>query len=484
MTGLQTSSGDRLPVAAESDLADAARLAYIYGLPCYEVARLRYRALTLPRKGGGLLQLNTFHHTRTLSTPETAVVTAVNSDTLLSRAWIDLSRGPLIIHLPDTADRYYSLALMDVFTNNFAVPGRRTSGTAAGQFLLAGPRWDGAAPAGMKVIRSPTDAVWGLVKILVDGPGDVAAVHAIQDQLAISRWGAASTSGSRDPASFPVPPLDNDKPLTFFDVLNAVLTENPPPARDQPVLDRLRVIGVGPSLQFRRQDFTPPQLDALRRGLAAARDMIRAQVGFRTLGPQRTGFGEWPSDALLSQMRGPADPSRRPTVRNRSVGWSGPLGEVGNFGADYLSRAQSALAGLGLLPRQEAMYFSTATDALGALLDGRDRHVLRFPAGGLPPVDAFWSLTIYQTDENNRRWLSPNAIDRYSIGSQKRDLRYGEDGSLTIFIQRDAPAGGEENWLPAPDATFLLTLRAYQPRADLLDGRYVIPDVRRRSPSD
>jgi hypothetical protein len=280
-----------------------------------------------------------------------------------------------------------------------------------------------------------------------------------------------------------VPPLDNDKPLTFFDVVNGVLTENPPPAQDQPVLDRLRTIGVGPSLRFRRHDHTPPQLEALRRGLAAARDMIRAQVGFRTLGPQRVGFGDWPSDALLAQLRGPVDASRRPTHGDRRVGWSGPSGDAGSFGADYLFRAQCALAGLGLLPRAEAMYFSTATDALGAPLHGRDRHVLRFPPGGLPPLDAFWSLTIYQTDETNRRWLAPNAIERYSIGSRKPDLRYGEDGSLAIFIQRDAPAGDEENWLPAPDAPFLLTLRAYQPQGDLLDGRYVIPDVRRRSES-
>jgi hypothetical protein len=451
-------------------------------LPCYEVARLRHRALTLPRKGGGLLQLNTFHHTRTLSTPESTIVTAVNSDTLLSRAWIDLSRGPLIVHLPEAGDRYYSLALMDIFTNNFAVPGRRTMGPAASQFLLAGPQWDGAAPGGMKAIRSPTNAVWGLVRILVDGPADLAAVHAIQDQLAISRWGAASASGSPDPASTPVPPLD-ERPLAFFDVLNAALTENPPPAQDRPVLDRLGAIGVGPSLQFRRQDFTPAQLEALRLGLASARDMIRMQVGFRTLGPLRAGFGDWPSDALLAQLRGSVDPSRGPTLRNRPIGWSGPPGNAGNFGVDYLSRAQSALAGLGLLPREEAMYFSTATDALGVPLHGRESHILHFPPGGLPPVDAFWSLTIYQTDENNRRWLAPNAIDRYSIGGQKPDLRYGQDGSLTIFIQRDAPAGDEENWLPAPDASFLLTLRAYQPQSGLLDGRYAIPDVRRRPSS-
>ncbi|MGA2792926.1 MAG: DUF1254 domain-containing protein [Roseiarcus sp.] len=485
MNEARTAGDSRTQADICDDLMDIARLAYIYGLPCYEVARLRYRALSLPRKGGPL-RPNTFLHTRALSTPATAVVTAVNSDTLLSRAWIDLSRGPLIIHLPDTADRYYSLALMDVFTNNFAVPGRRTTGTAAGRFLLAGPQWDGAAPAGMKAIRAPTNAVWALVRILVDGPGDVAAVHAIQDQFAISRWGAPSdaASWSRDPLSLPVQPLDNAKPLIFFDVLNAMLTENPPPARDGAVLDRLRAIGVGPSLRFSRQDFAPPQLEALRRGLASARDMIGAQAGFRTLAPQRAGFGHWPSDALLAQLRGPIDASRRPTPGDRRLGWSGPLGDVGNFGADYLLRAQCALAGLGLLPREEAMYFSTATDAIGAPLNGRNRYVLRFPPAGLPPVDAFWSLTIYQTDENNRRWLAPNPIDRYSLGSRKSDLRYGGDGSLEIFIQHVAPTGGEENWLPAPDAPFLLTLRAYQPRRALLEGRFSIPEVQRRSETE
>jgi hypothetical protein len=263
-------------------------------------------------------------------------------------------------------------------------------------------------------------------------------------------------------------------------VLNAMLSENPPPDRDRPVLERLRTIGVGPSLRFRRQDFSPPQLDALREGLAAGRDTIRTQVGFRTLGPQRAGLRRWPSDALVAELRGP-DASSTPSGGDRRVGWSGPLGKVGDFGADYLLRAQCALAGLGLLPREEAMYFSTATDKDGAALNGRNRYVLHFPSAGLPPVDAFWSLTIYQTDENNRRWLAPNAIDRYSVGSRKPDLRYGGDGSLEIFIQHHPPVANEENWLPAPEAPFLLTLRAYQPRPELLGGTYVIPEVRRRS---
>jgi hypothetical protein len=477
----QITAGAQSQADLHGGLMDTARLAYIYGFPTYEVARLRYRALSLARKGK-LLRLNTFLHSRTLSTPTTALVTAVNSDTLLSRAWIDLSRGPLVIHVPDVADRYYSLALMDFFTNNFAVLGQRPAGTAAGNFLLAGPRWDGTAPAALTLIRAPTNAVWALARILIYGPDDVATVRALQDQLTISRSGVTPDSGppSRDPLSLPVAALETTDLLTFFDVLNAALTENPPPASDKVVLDRLQSINVGPSLQFSRGDFSKPQLNALRQGLASARDTISAHVGFRTPTQQKTRPRQWPSDALLARLRGPPDASRAAQFdRGRSVGWSGPTGQVGNFGTDYLTRAQCALAGLGLLPREEAMYFSTATDAIGAALHGDSRYILAFPPGGLPPVDAFWSLTVYQTDANQRRWLVANPINRYSIGNRTPGLCYGGDSSLEILIQRDRPASGEENWLPAPAGPFLLTLRAYLPRPELRDGAYRIPAVRR-----
>jgi len=480
MNQARNAAGAQPRDATDPELADIARLGYIYGLPSYEVARLRYRALSLPRKGEPL-RLNAFWHTKTLSTPATSDVTAVNSDTLLSRAWIDLSRGPLLIHVPDTADRYYSIALMDFFTNNFAVVGRCTTGTKAVSFFLAGPRWNGVAPGGAMTIRSPTNAVWALVRFLVDGPADLAAVRGLQEQLSISRPAAQAGAGPpiRDPLSLPVLPFDGTKPLIFFDVLNAILTENPPPEEDSAILDRLRTIGVGPALHFDRRAFNEAQLGALRRGIAAGREALAAQVAFRTRGP-RAMPPRWPSDRLLDQLRGPVETAPEQPQPRRRAGWSGPVGKVGDFGTDYLLRAQCALAGLGLLPREEAMYFTTATDAAAAPLSGITRHLLRFPPGGLPPVDAFWSLTIYQTDANNRRWLVPNAIDRYSIGNRKSDLRYGSDGSLEIFIQHDPPAGNEDNWLPAPAGAFLLTLRAYQPRRELLDGTYEIPDVQRR----
>jgi hypothetical protein len=125
------------------------------------------------------------------------------------------------------------------------------------------------------------------------------------------------------------------------------------------------------------------------------------------------------------------------------------------------------------------MYFTTATDHVGAGLNGNNQYIMRFPPGGLPPVDAFWSLTVYRTDQNNRRWLVPNEISRHSLGNHSAALRYGRGGSLDILIQHDRPKANEENWLPAPGGPFLLTLRAYLPRRELLEGTYAIPYVKR-----
>ena len=466
-----------------NDLMDIARLAYIYGFPPYEMTRLRLLAFGQPRSGKPA-RPNALLHARALTTPTTGRVTNTNADMLKSSAWLDLSRGPLAIHAPDAADRYYSLALMDVFTNNFAVLGRRAAGAAAADFFLVGPQWLGAAPMGMTMIRAPTNAVWALVRIMVDGPDELPAVHALQDQFSISAPSgpvSETAPASLDPLSPPASSFDSGKPLAFFDVLNVVLTENPPPARDKAVLDRLRTIGVGPSLRFNRPDFTPPQLDALRRGLASAREAIRGQSGLRPNGPPPAGPSHWPSDALLAQLRGSTSASPAQTPGARRAGWSRPDPAVGNFGADYLLRARCALRGIGGLPCEEAMYFIAVTDAAGAALNGRHRYVLGFPPAGEPPVGAYWSLTAYWMDEDNRRWLVPNEINRYSIGNHTPGLRHGADGALEISIQRDRPTVDDENWLPAPEGRFVLNLRAYQPRLELRDGRYAIPEVRRRS---
>jgi len=456
------------------DLMDVARLAYIYGSPCYQMARLRFRALHQPHAG-----LNNVQHAREFRTGIDGRVER-NVDVVKSMAWLDLSRGPLVLHVPDNADRYYSLALTDFFTNNFAVLGRRSGGPAVGDFLLAGPRWQGTARPGIKVVRAPTNAVWAVVRILVYGPDDLAEVHALQDQFTISRSGASAESGPRaaHPLSMPVRILSSMNRLKFFDVLNVVLTENPPPASDAPVLDRLATIGVGPSLQFNRSDFSPRQLNALRQGLAAGQETVQAVIGGGKDGARQSRQRPWPADELLAQLRGPRDRTAARSSRER--GWMRPIGTVDNFGTDYLLRARYAARGIGRLPTEDAMYFIAATDAAGAPLDGQSRYVMRFPPGGLPPVNAFWSLTVYQTDKNNRRSLVSGPNGRCSLGNHSPCLRYGRHGALEIFIQHDPPAGQEENWLPTPEGPFQLTLRAYLPRSELREGSYVIPMVRRR----
>lgn len=421
------------------ELAEAARLAFIYGFPCYEMARLRYRALT---QGDGAARLNSFRHGRRLIFPGNNLTTGNNVDTLYSGVWIDLSRGPLVIHAPKIEGRYYSFQLLDFFTNNFAVLGPQTMLGGGNDFLLVGPAWQGNAPDGMTLLRSPTNAVWGTLRILTD-PEDLEAARALQDQFSISPQSRAAAEpargGAADPRSLPVLPLERADPLTFFEILNNLLTENQPPEQDRDMLDRLRLIGVGPSLQFDRDNFTAAQQESLRQGIAAARELIRA--------PMYSAAG----------------------------GWSRPPADMGVFGTNYAWRARCALIGIGALPREEAMYFTTFSDAGGAPLRGHNRYVMRFEAGALPPVDAFWSLTVYRRDKQKRRWLVPNAVNRYSIGNRTRHLRYGADGSLEIFIQHARPVAHQENWLPAPQGPFLLTLRAYRPRHELLDGRYTIP---------
>jgi hypothetical protein len=450
------------------DLVDIARLAYIYGLPSFRMALMRFRALKEPRA-----RLNSFQHARVLR------ATRRNSDFLKSIAWLDLSREPLIIHLPEAVERYYSLAFVDFFTNTFAVRGRRSADSLGGKFSLVGPQWEGAEPGGMPLIRAPTNAVWIILRILVYGPTDFAAINAVQEQFVISRSRLRSeldTARSPHPLSLPVRQLQASSPLTFFDALNVILTENPPPASDTAILSRLQTIGVGPSLQFKRADFTPLQLKALKEGIVAGQNALRVGIGTRSSGRDRRE--RWPSDALLTPAR-PAEKAPRTTTRNRRRGgWICSAAPEGDFGRDYLLRARASLRSIGVLPRKEAMYFVSATDSLDDPLSGSDRYVLKFPAGKLPPVDAFWCLTAHQVHEQSRVSQTANTNNAQSIGNHSPALHYGRHGSLEILIQRDRPNIDKVNWLPAPEGRFQLTLRAYLPRSELLDGYYAIPKVR------
>ena len=437
-------------------LADAIALqACVYLLPLYETARMR--AATAPRRdaAGRLADVdpattrrwvNTFVHARALLGAGRSRVVTPNNDTLYTNAWLDLSRGPQVVEVPDTDDRYYVLGFLDFWTNPFAHVGRRTTGTRAGRFVVAGPGWRGEAPQGASLVRSPTDHVWVIGRIMVEGPEDLPAVHALQDRFRIApldaylRGEAGPHGDVLDAGMDPRAPL---APEGFVAVVDRELRANPPPEDERALLADFARIGLDGGLAPGIDRWPDAiALPAIGRALAATAALLDAPDTVE--GPPRGGWS--------------------PTLR---------VGE--RFGHDWLLRARIARRYIGALTSAEASYPMAHFDADGRPLSGAHRYLLRFPPGGEPPGDAFWSLTLYDARDC---MLVPNALDRHRIGDRSRGLVRDADGGLTIHLQHASPGlPREPNWLPAPPGPFYLCLRVYQPRADFLEGRWRPPDI-------
>jgi hypothetical protein len=419
---------------AADDLAAVAHDAYIFTFPLYENYRLRYQLIYNPANPRRAT-VNQFGHRRELSDHTSRAVTTPNADTLYSSAFLDLSQGPLRLEVPEIADRYYSLAFMDAYTDNFAYVGTRTTGRHAGKYLITGPGWSGSPPRGATLISAPTNAVWLLGRFLVTGSQDLPQVHRDQDGLRLSPLDpAAPPPASTGPAPSP------DDPWNYFAVVNYALTENPPPAGDKPMVDRIAAIGIGPGRHFDPDRFTEPERQAILAGVAAAKRQIAA-----------------------AEITG--------KVVN---GWAYPAAGLGNFGTDYVLRAATALKALAALEPVEAIYFSH----VGQALDGADRYRMHFATGQLPPVDGFWSLSIYEVMPDKRLFFAANPIGRYAIGDRTPGLTHNPDGSLDLLVQHASPGEAlESNWLPTPEGPFALILRAFVPQRALLDGSYAPPPV-------
>lgn len=408
------------------DLKTAAREAWLYCLPLVEMATTRSRMLG-PDPTGMKARVNGFVSMRDLAGPATRTITTPNNDTLYSSAWIDLAAGPVRLTLPYSGARYFSLSLMDMFSNNFAVLGTRTTGGQGGSFVIAGPR-DPAPPG---AIRSPTPWVWALARTLVDGEADLQAAHAVQDGLAIkARPGRTPDQSVGRSAAW------ND----YFLWAQALLAENPPPVTDSGFFRRIAALQLGVTSGFERARFADTEIGQVEQGVAEARQ------------------------ALL-ERRG-----RQQVVD----GWSYPPADLGDFGQDYDLRAGVALTGLGALPPVEAMYLrAIAPDGGPVFREGRLR--LRLPAN--LPVDGFWSLTLYEVADQGQLFLTDNPLHRYSLGDRTPGLGRNADGGIDLWIQRDDPGEGRRsNWLPAPaQGPFALIFRAYLPKPALLRGAWRLP---------
>jgi hypothetical protein len=436
-------------ISKESNLVEVSKKAYIYTLPLYVMYHTRWRAIFKPEnpyRG----YVNEFRHARSLATPASRTVTSPNNDTLYSSAWLDLKSDPVVIHVPDMAGRYYSLQFLDFYTNNFAYIGRRTTGTREGDYVVIGPRYKGETPNGLPVIKSPTNAVWLISRILIDGPVDLLKVFELQNQLNItplSSWmHRGSGSSTAEPTEPYLGPKPND-PFHHFTVVNRALTENPPPGSEKFFMQEFKKIGIGPGLKFNLKRFSDTERREILLGIEEAKKELKA---FHLQRPRST------------------------------TGWLVPYPDHGRYGTNYALRAVSSVLSLGALTREEAMYFGTSIDEDKKPLHGRNRYYIHFEKDGLPPVNAFWSLTMYRIEKDMKCFLIWNPIDRYSIGDRTKGLQYNEDGSLDIYIQHTSPGPDKEsNWLPAPKDKFNLSLRAYQPRRELLEGSYEIPPIRR-----
>lgn len=433
--------------------------ALIYAWPLYEMQRMR--AATSPRKVAGLgyagnspdstqRWCNVFVHERELLTAGRSRVVMPNNDTLYTNAWLDLSAGPLVLDMPDMGTRYHVLGMLDFFTNPFAHPGTRTLGNSGGAVLVTPPGWQGTVPdafAPDRHITSPTPWVWIIGRVLIDGAHELDTVHALQNGFGIRSlvdWQAGRPGTPRrfDARYDPRAPFE---PAGFLHMVNEALRENPAPAGDAALLTGLSAVGLGADEDTVAKMWTDDTMMAVWRRAAAT---VQALLDHRadTLGAQTPAAG-W-SRSMMSLTDG--------------------------FGHNHLLRAFIARQGIGALSPQEALYPRCETDDRGQMLDGAHRYRIRFAPGQMPPVDAFWSITLYSAHDF---MLVDNPIARFAIGDRTPGLQYDTDGGLTLYIQHAPPldAQARANWLPAPPDAFFLCLRAYLPRKDMLDERYVLP---------
>ena len=449
---LATRTRTLLHTISEEDAHEIATEAYIYAYPLVlmELTRRVFTNVAAP-DAHGHAPMNRFGHKQAFPDPSFTEVVRPNADTLYSSLWFDVSKEPLMIHVSESADRYYLLEIMDMWTDVFASPGSRTTGNGGQTFAIRGPKWMGPIPRGAAEIRSPTEQGWILGRTQTNGKADYDAVHRFQNRLIAKPYsdygdGAPPRKGEVHPDIDMSAPSDQVEKLdagAFYSIFARTARANPPHSNDYPILARMARLGLEPGRAFDIGSIEHQARDALNNAASPALKKIKTSL----------------------------------TKMARTVnGWVMTDPPIGTYGTDYLRRAAVAYAGLGANLPEDAAYPMMLTEADGTPLDGTKHYVLHFAKGQTPPARAFWSLTLY----DDRQLFAANPIDRYAIGDRD-SLNFNADGSLDLYIQRENP--GEEkdsNWLPAPaSGAFTLNLRIYWPKPDVLDGTWKPPALRR-----
>lgn len=450
---LQTQSTEARQKGNEAEAVNVAVDAYVYGysLVTMEYTRRVMTNATAPKDNHA--PMGQFYKARVYPDAKFRDVTAPNADTLYSPAWLDLTKEPYVLSLPDLGDRYFLMPMLDGWTNVFEVPGTRTTGNKTQTYAITGPGWKGKLPDGMKELKSPTNMVWILGRTYCTGtPEDYKACHAIMDKYdlrPLSAYGKSYTPppGKVDPAidaktavREQVNKLDA---MAYFKLLATLMKDNPPAKEDAPIVAKLAKVGIVPG-----KDFDASKIDAtVAKSLGKAPQVAQAKImaHFKDAGKLENGW----------------------TFTTKA----------GLYGTDYLQRAFITAIGLGANRPQDAVYPTSTEDAAGKKYSGANKYVIHFPKGQTPPANAFWSITMYDANY----FFVDNPLNKYTV-SPRNNPKFNPDGSLDLYVQNESPGKDKEaNWLPAPKGEFVLMMRLYWPKEkdpSIIDGTWKPPAVR------
>jgi hypothetical protein len=429
--------------------------AYIYGYPLVTFDMARQQETNVATPDAEHAPMGQLIKMRTYPAVDNHCCAAPNADTLYTMVWLDVSKEPWILSIPDMGNRYYIVPMLDGYSEVFKVASPATTGSKAQTYAITGPGWTGVLPQGVTQVQSATGMVWVLGRIYCTGtPEDYKAVHALQDKFSVvplSFYGKAyaPVAGLVNPnfdmktaVRKQVDALETD---SYFNYLARLMKTNPPTPQDAPMVAQMAKIGL-----VQGQDFDPGKLAFLDRELIKTVPKLALVKMLEHLKQQKT-----------------------------TNGWLYFTSGVGNFGTDYLVRGMANALGPGWNRPQDAVYPLSQKDANGDDYNGADhKYVIHFDKGQFPPVKAFWSLTLYDPEF----FFVSNSINRYEL-SQRNKFVTNKDGSVDMYLQAESPGKNKEpNWLPAPKAKFSLVLRLYWPTDEapsILDGTWTPPPVKR-----
>lgn len=456
MSAAMPAMADRAVALSEQEALSIGTEAYIYGYSLITTEVTRVQMSNVPRVENLRGPTGQFVNVKRYPGADFRGVSAPNADTLYSLAWVDVSEPQVFSH-PDMGKRYYMFEMTDLWMIDFDTPSARTAGGKAANYLLTGPGWKGEVPAGMRQIPVATRYLVILGRTYADGTeADYNAVNELQARYKItplSAWGRPFTYQAQ-----PVNPNPGfsmtDKPQevinamdtsTYVNMMAALMCKDAPPAaQDGPILERMARIGIEPCKPFDMTKLDPTLQAALKEVGKAG--MQRIEANQKNMGRMENG-------------------------------WTVTQG-LGIYGSDYLKRATVAAFGWPANRQDDAVYPYTFVDATGEKLTGANKYTLTFAKGGTPPVNGFWSITVYEIDGG--WWFVPNALNKFTV-SPRNDLKHNADGSLTLYFQNVSPGKGKEaNWLPAPRGEFILMLRMYWPKEkdpSILNGTWKVPAV-------